>query len=286
MTQEEFDFLKAMLKERSGLMLSDDKRYLIESRLGPVATQAGLANVSALVAALRRPTGDSLRFKVTEAMTINESFFFRDKMPFDAFRDVMLPRLVQARASQKRLRVWSAAASTGQEAYSLAILCRELDYKLAGFRVEILGTDLSSEVLEKARAGLYSQFEVQRGMPSQWLVKYFRQAGSMWQVDSALKAMVEFRHFNLLTSFAGLGTFDVVFCRNVLIYFDQPTKTDVLNRIAKQMAPDGFLVLGAAETMVGLDTAFDPVSGHRGLYQPRSAAHARPAAGLGFGKAI
>ena len=201
-------------------------------------------------------------------MTTNETFFFRDKMPFEHFRDTIMPALIAARAREKRIRIWCAAASTGQEPYSLAMLCKEMGAALAGWRVEILATDLSTEVLEKAKAGIYSQFEVQRGLPIQLLVKYFTQVGETWQIAPEIRGMVQFRPLNLLNDFSALGMFDVVFCRNVLIYFDQATKIGVLDRIARQMPDDGYLVLGAAETVVGLTDAFKPVPDKRGLYAP------------------
>ncbi len=267
MTPQDFSFLRDMLKDRSGLVLTEDKRYLVESRLEPVAKKNGFESLSALVVALNKMNSENLRSEVTEAMTINESFFFRDKVPFTNFEEVMMPHMLAERTTQRRVRIWCAAASTGQEPYSLSMLLKEMADKLVGWRTEIIGTDLSAEVLEKAKAGLYSQFEVQRGLPIQLLVKYFKQTGSVWQIDSSVRAMVQLRTFNLLDDYRSLGNFDIVFCRNVLIYFDQETKASILERIAKQMAPDGFLVLGAAETMVGLTDAFSPVSGRRGLYQ-------------------
>jgi chemotaxis protein methyltransferase CheR len=216
---------------------------------------------------------------VVEAMTTNESFFYRDKIPFDHFRDTIMPGLLAARARERRLRIWCAAASTGQEPYSLAMCLKEMKDKLAGWRVEILGTDLSTEVLEKAKAGVYSQFEVQRGLPIQMLVKHFSQVGDTWHISPEIRAMVQYRPLNLLSDFAHLGSFDVVFCRNVLIYFDQETKIGVLNRIARLLDPDGFLVLGAAETVVGLTDAFKPLVDKRGLYAPNKDA-AKPALAL------
>lgn len=274
MTPLEYDYLRKLLRERSGLVLSPDKQYLVESRLTPVARRAGIATLSELVQKLKG-ANEKLTVDVVEAMTTNESFFFRDKIPFDHFRDAIIPGLLAARARERRIRIWCAAASTGQEPYSLAMCLREMKDKLTGWRVEILATDLSTEVLEKARAGIYSQFEVQRGLPITMLVKYFSQTGDTWQIAPEIRAMVQYRPFNLLSDFAGFGNFDVVFCRNVLIYFDQETKISVLNRIARQVQPDGFLVLGAAETVVGLTDAFKPVADKRGLYapnrQPRSA---------------
>jgi chemotaxis protein methyltransferase CheR len=201
-------------------------------------------------------------------MTTNETFFFRDKIPFEHFRDTIMPELLQARAGRKSLRIWCAAGSTGQEPYSLAMCLKEMSAALTGWRVEILATDLSQEVLEKSRAGIYSQFEVQRGLPIQLLVKYFRQIGELWQINADLRAMVQHRQLNLLHDFSQLGSFDVIFCRNVMIYFDQDTKTNIFGRLARTIEPDGFLVLGAAETVVGLTEQFKPIGDRRGLYRP------------------
>lgn len=266
MTPQEFQFLQKMLKERSGLVLADEKRGPVSTRLMPLVKKLNMANLRELIEALKKPTNEPLRRQVTEAMTVNESFFFRDKTPFQNFEEEMIPHLRKTRTN-KRVRIWSAAASTGQEAYSLAITTKEQPDKMAGWQIEIFGTDISTEVLEKAKSGLYSQFEVQRGVPAALLVKYFKQTGTMWQVDSALKAMVKFQQFNLLNDFRPLGTFDVVFCRNVLIYFDVETKKDILERISKQMTPDAYLILGGAETIVGVTSLYKPVPGRRGLYQ-------------------
>ncbi|MCB1473800.1 MAG: protein-glutamate O-methyltransferase CheR [Rhodobiaceae bacterium] len=277
MTPADFAYLQSFLKARSGLDLAADKQYLIDSRLNPIARRKGLANVAAIVQALRGGADKALESAVVEAMTTNESFFFRDKTPFDQFRDIIVPALAKSRASARKMRIWCAAASTGQEPYSLAMIIKEMAGTLANWRTEIIGTDLSTEVLEKARAGIYSQFEVQRGLPVQMLVKYFEQQGEMWQLNPAIRAMVQYKPYNLLDSFAGLGQFDVIFCRNVLIYFDAPTKRDVLTRLRQQLAPDGFLVLGAAETVIGLSSDFVPLEGARGIYRPNDAgASAQP----------
>jgi len=217
----------------------------------------------------------SIVAQVVEAMTTNETFFFRDKIPFEHFRDSIMPEMLRARAGRKSIRIWCAAGSTGQEPYSLAMCLKEMSGALAGWRVEIIATDLSQEVLEKSKAGIYSQFEVQRGLPIQMLVKYFKQAGETWQINPDVRAMVQHRQLNLLHDFSQLGTFDVIFCRNVLIYFDQDTKVSIFNRLARQIEPDGFLVLGAAETVVGLTDTFRPISDRRGLYRPNDP---RPAA--------
>jgi chemotaxis protein methyltransferase CheR len=272
----EYDFLRKLLKDRSGLVLSSDKQYLLESRLMPIVRRLDLGTLGALVAKLRGPGAESVIVQVVEAMTTNESFFYRDKIPFDNFSETIMPALLTARANQRRLRIWCAAASTGQEPYSLAMCLKEMAAKLAGWRVEIVATDLSLEVLEKATAGVYSQFEVQRGLPVQLLIKYFVQKGETWQISPEIRAMVQFRPFNLLHDFAALGSFDVVYCRNVLIYFDQPTKVDILHRVARLLPADGCLVLGAAETVVGLTEAFKPMPDKRGVYVPNAAAIAAP----------
>ena len=279
MTPYDYEFLRKLLKERSGLVLSTDKQYLVESRLLPVARKAGVAGLGELVQRLKSGA-EALIVEVVEAMTTNESFFFRDKIPFDHFREAIMPGMLAARAAQRRIRIWCAAASTGQEPYSLAICLREMKDKIAGWRIEIIGTDLSLEVLEKAKSGIYSQFEVQRGMPIQLLVKYFAQVGEMWQISPEIRAMVQYRPLNLLADFAHLGAFDVVFCRNVLIYFDQETKVAVLDRIARLTESDGYLVLGAAETVVGLTDSFRPMTDRRGLYAPNPAARTASRPGM------
>ena len=266
MTPLDYEFLRKILKERSGLDLSADKQYLVESRLLPLARRAGLSGIPELVQKMK--TGaEQLTTQVVEAMTTNETFFFRDKIPFDHLHDGVLPALIRSRASRRSLRIWSAACSTGQEPYSIAMCLREFGAALAGWRIEIVATDLSQEVLEKSKAGLYSQFEVQRGLPIQLLVKYFTQLGELWQLSADIRGMVQHRQLNLLQDFSHLGKFDVIFCRNVLIYFDQDTKAAIFERMAKVMEPDGTLMLGAAESVVGITDAFRPNQERRGLYQ-------------------
>jgi chemotaxis protein methyltransferase CheR len=277
LTPFDYDYLRKLLKERSGLMLSADKQYLVESRLLPVARRIGVAGLTELIQKIKDPAHEALVVDVVEAMTTNESLFFRDKVPFEHFRNVVMPALLAARERHRRIRIWCAAASTGQEPYSLAMCLKEMASQLAGWRIDIVATDLSLEVLEKAGAGIYSQFEVQRGLPIQMLVKYFTQVGEMWQIAPEIRAMVQYRPFNLLHDFGQLGRFDVVFCRNVLIYFDQPTKIEVLDRMARIVEPDGYLMLGAAETVIGLTGSFKPIVDHRSLYGPNPDAHKRPA---------
>ncbi len=274
MTEADFDALRSFLKARSGLALTAEKRYLVESRLGPVCQRFGIASLSALIGRLKGAPDPALEQAVVEAMTTNETFFFRDRTPFDLFRQVLLPGCLAARGSTRRIRIWCAAASTGQEPYSLAMILKESAQKLTGWNIEILATDISTEVLEKAKAGYYTQFEVQRGLPIQLLLKYFTQEGDRWRISEEIRSMVQFKPLNLIHSFGALGTFDIIYCRNVLIYFDAPTKADVLRRIAQALNPGGAVLLGAAETVIGLSDALVPHPEHRGLYVPSRPAEA------------
>jgi chemotaxis protein methyltransferase CheR len=254
------------VRQRSGLVLTEEKVYLLESRLVPLARQRGMNTLEDLANELRRSNDEKLKEDITEAMTTNETFFFRDTKPFDIFKDSVLPQLLKTRANQRVIRIWNAACSTGQEPYSIAMLLKEEAARMAGWRVEILATDISAEVLEKAKAGLYSQFEVQRGLPIQLLIKYFQQMGEMWQIDSSIRAMVKFQKMNLLDNMSMLGSFDIIFCRNVLIYFDHETKSAVLKQMHKILADDGALFLGGAETVLGICNDFKPISGLKGVY--------------------
>ncbi|MFG3597093.1 CheR family methyltransferase [Bradyrhizobium sp. RDI18] len=275
MTPTDYEYLRKLLKDHSGLDLSADKQYLIESRLLPLSRKCGVSGIGELVQKMKGGSS-SIIAQVVEAMTTNETFFFRDKVPFEHFRDTIMPEMLKARAGRKSIRIWCAAGSTGQEPYSLAMSLKEMGAALAGWRIEIIATDLSQEVLEKSKSGVYSQFEVQRGLPIQLLVKYFKQNGELWQISPELRGMVQHRQLNLLHDFSQLGTFDVIFCRNVLIYFDQETKINIFGRLAKAMEGDGFLVLGAAETVVGLTDVFKPFPDKRGLYRPNGARAASP----------
>ncbi|MBR1147700.1 protein-glutamate O-methyltransferase CheR [Bradyrhizobium sp. AUGA SZCCT0431] len=270
MTPQDYEYLRKLLKERSGLDLSADKQYLVESRLVPLARKASLAGIPELVQKIKAGA-DALTAEVVEAMTTNETFFFRDKLPFDHLKEAVLPALAQARAARRSLRIWCAASSTGQEPYSIAMCLKEAGSMLAGWRTEIVATDLSLAVLEKSKAGIFSQFEVQRGLPIQMLVKYFTQNGELWQLNADIRSMVQHRQLNLLQDFSHLGTFDVIFCRNVLIYFDQDTKAKIFERISRMLEPDGVLALGAAESVVGITNAFKPYPDRRGLYRPNAA---------------
>ena len=278
MSPQDFKKLAELLRQRSGLVLGEDKAYLAESRLTPVARHWGFNDAAALVGALARKQGKggdpNLIADVVEAMTTNESFFFRDQKPFDQFRDVMLPHFLNARKQRRHVRIWSAACSSGQEPYSLAMVLKEQGAKVQGWQFDILATDLSREMLQRAETGLYTQFEVQRGLPIQMLAKYFTQDGDRWRISPEIRKMVTFKLHNLLEDCRSLGKFDIVFCRNVLIYFDQQTKARVLGQIAEVLADDGFLVLGGAETVLGISDRFKMMPGQRGLYIHNKADHA------------
>lgn len=269
MNSFDYEYLRQLIKERSGLVLSADKQYLMESRLLPIARKQGFRELGELVAKLRGKGAEQLKVEVVEAMATNESFFLRDKIPFEHFRDTIMPALLAARLRERKIRIWCAACSTGQEPYSLAMLLDAMDAELQGWNVEILATDFSRTVLERAQSGSYTHFEVQRGLPIQLLLKHFSKEGERWKVAENIRAMVQFQPLNLLHAFNHLGRFDVVFCRNVLIYFDRPTKIDLLERLARATERDGYLVLGATESVVGLSNAWDVMPNRRGLSQPR-----------------
>ena len=270
MSQSDYDYLCNFLKERSGLALAPDKEYLVDNRLLPVARRHGRKTVAELIQMLKASDAGHLKVEVTEAMMNNESYFFRDRVPFDRLGDTVVPDLLRTRALRKKIRIWCAAASTGQEPYSVAM---QLDQRaeLAGWRVEIVATDISGDAIDRAKAGLYSQFEVQRGLPIQMLMQHFEEVAGQWRIVERLRNRVDFQTINLLTDFSRLGQFDVVFLRNVLIYFDRDTKLDVLARVRESLAPDGYLLLGAAETMVGLGDLFKMVPETRALYRPNIA---------------
>ena len=272
MTPDNFDHVARLVKAASGLVLTPDKLYMLETRLGPLLKRDRIASLDALAGLLRGAPNGPLAGAVVEALTTNETSFFRDGNPFEHLK-TLLPRLAAARPAGATLRVWSAACSTGQEAYSVAMTAQDLAPALSGRRVEIVGTDIAQEVLARARDGVFTQFEVQRGLPVQRLVKSFKQENGRWRIAPELRAMTRFEKWNLLEDLRGLGRFDVIFCRNVLIYFDPATKARVLGALAQRLAPDGALFLGGAETVLGLTESLVPVPGQRGVYElPRQAA--------------
>lgn len=277
MKQDDVAYLAHMLRRRSGLLLGRPKSEFIESRLAPVMRRFGFKDIGSLVAELRHGR-DALARAVTEAMMTNESSFFRDRQSFELFREKVLPELLARRAASKRLRIWSAACAAGQEAYSIAMILDDHKLPARGWTVDIIATDISSEMIARGEQGLYSHFEVQRGLPIRRLVDHFSQEGGNWRISEPLRRMVTFRPFNLLDSFGWLDDIDVVFCRNVLMYLDHKSKTSVLDKISEVLVPDGYLLLGTVETTQGLSNAFGPVVEAPGIYalahnsMPRAAA--------------
>lgn len=252
--KENYAFLQQFVHRHSGIVLGDDKEYLLEARLIPIVRKAQLKNLNELCSAVRGGKADLSRL-VIDAMTTNETLFFRDATPFKILREKILPDLVEQRKFQKRLSFWSAASSSGQEAYSLAMMLS--DYGLHDWKIEILGTDLSTAMVERAQTGRYMQIEVSRGLPAPMLVKYFTRTGTEWCIKDEIKSRVKFQQFDLRQSMTTLGPFDFVFCRNVLIYFNVQTKKQILEQIEKTLNPGGHLVLGAAETTIDITDVFE-----------------------------
>lgn len=265
MNAQDFEFISQLLHKRAGIILTGDKMYLLESRLAPLARREGLPSINDLIHVIRSRREERLINQLIDVMTTNETYFFRDRTPFHQLRDSMLPVLGQARKGA-RIRIWCAGASTGQEPYSIAMLLDQNPELTAGVPVEIIATDISDRCLERARQGLFTQFEIQRGLPIQMLMHYFTQQDDQWRISERLRRMVAFRKLNLMEPSFSLGSFDIVFCRNVLIYFDGPTRAGVLERIAQSLNPGGYLVLGAAETMPRDSQLFTPAHDHTGVY--------------------
>lgn len=262
-----FAVLAALLKRRAGVVLGREKTHSLASRLLPVAARAGLSSVDDLMMALTRADSDGLATEIVEATLNNETYFYRDRAPFDLLRTSLLPALRAGRRATRTIRIWCAAASTGQEPYSIAMMLAADQAAWADWHVEIVATDLSRRALDRAEAGRYSQFEVQRGLPIQSLARHFEKDGEQWRLDPAVRRRVRFRQSNLGQPFAHLGTFDIILCRNVLMYFDAATKADILTRMRRMMPDDGSLLLGAAETVLGLDVDFRPDWVNRGFYR-------------------
>lgn len=265
----EFEYLRQMLLERSGAVVTLEKSYLINSRLMPIARSCGHADVAELIKALRCRPDEAVLEQIVDAMTTNETLFFRDNWPFQKLREIVLPDMMKRNQGSKRLRIWSAASSSGQEPYSIAIVLNEMRHLLVGWQTTIVGTDISSEILARAGEATYTDFEVRRGLSDEMLNRYFLPEGANWKVRPEVRNMVEFKKFNLLDNplASGLFGFDVIFCRNVLIYFDEPTRARVLASLAGALRPGGYLLLGGAETVVGFSDAFSLVRGERGLFQ-------------------
>ena len=263
-----FSVFATFLKDNSGLIVGPDKAYLLDSRLGPISEAHGCHNITELALKLQNAPTLALKTDIIEAMTTNETSFFRDNTPFETFKKHVLPELMEKRKIQRSLRILCAASSSGQEPYSLALTLAEAKIAAEGWKTEILGIDLDAKILKKAEQGIYSQFEVQRGLPVTMMMKYFTpNTDKTWALKPEIRSMVKFKQRNLLHPVSDLGTFDVIFCRNVLIYFDAPTKTKVLERLAAQMSPDGFLFLGGSETVLDLTNKLAAAPSQRGVYR-------------------
>ncbi len=255
LTPENYGFLERYIHQETGISLGQDKLYLLESRLVPLLQDESLGSLNELCTRLRQGVSESLRRRIAESMTTHETLFFRDPAVFEALRTDLLPELARKRQSTKTLRIWSAACSSGQEPYSLAMLLFEAGY--SDWKLDILGTDLSSRILARAATGRFLQIEINRGMPAPLLVKYFQRAGLEWQIKDEIRRVVRFAPLDLRQSMRGLGPFDFVLCRNVLIYFDMPTRKKILAELRGTLAPGGYLLLGASETTFNLDAAFE-----------------------------
>lgn len=267
---QEFAFIARLIKEKSGISLGEDKIYLLESRLQSIVRMHHLDSVKGLIQKLRQGADPALVNEVIEAMTTNESMFFRDQKPFQKLKDIVLPRLRQAKGTDTHLRIWSAACSNGQEAYSIALTLLENQGVLPGWSYEILGTDIAPKVIEKAKQGIYTQFEVQRGLPIQTLVKYFtQQEGNHWQLKEEVRRMVRFEIYNLLDDLGKFGKFDIIFCRNVLIYFDEETKKSILSRLLDAMPPHGVLFVGSTEAVHWLNDSLILLDNEPGLLKKK-----------------
>lgn len=252
----DFHYIRDFLYKQAAIVLDDGKGYLIESRLQPLAKRHGFASLQAMVGQLRAQPQNGIHWDVVEAMTTNETYFFRDVHPFEAFKKNVLPELIKKRASVRQLNIWCAAASSGQEVYTILMLLKENFPALASWKVNFIASDISKEMLDRCREGCYSQLEVNRGLPAPLLIKYFLKIGTEWIIKDDLRKMVELRQINLAETWSGLPPLDIVFMRNVLIYFDLQTKQNIFGKLSKLLKSDGYLFLGGAETTMGIDDHF------------------------------
>lgn len=256
MTEQDYSFVTKLLLDRSAIALEQGKEYLLEARLGPVAKRHGHASVAEFIGQLRKPGAQQLTAELVEAMVTTETSFFRDIHPFETLRRTVIPELIRARADEKQLNIWCAASSSGQEPYTVALIIREHFPELARWHVNILATDISNDMLERCREGRYSQIEVNRGLPTALLLKYFTQEGAKWQLDEKVRALVDFRKLNLIDAWPTMPPMDLILIRNVMIYFDVETKKAILRRISRNLRKDGYLILGGAETTMNLNDSF------------------------------
>lgn len=270
LSNADFEFVKNLVLKHTAIVLEAGKEYLVESRLGPLAHQEGFASLSELIAQIRTHPSNGLHWKVIEAMTTNETSFFRDVHPFEALKKTILPELLTKRASERKLHIWCAASSSGQEPYTVAMVLREHFSTLVGWTIRFVASDISTDMLARSREGRYSQLEVNRGLPAILLVKYFQKQGTEWRIKEELRRMIEFQQVNLAEAWPSWPCMDIILMRNVMIYFDVATKKAILSKIRRLLRPDGYLFLGGAETTMNLDDAFERVEFEKsGCYRLR-----------------
>ena len=265
----DYDFIANLLRDQCALVLDPGKDYLINSRLSPIAQRHGLTSIDHLVRRLRDTSDSSLVSDVVEAMVTTETSFFRDVHPFETLKKIVLPKLIELRRPQRQLNIWCAASSSGQEPYSIAMLLKEYFPDLAGWQINLTATDISHEMLQRSRAGRYSQLEVNRGLPTNLLLKWFRQEGGVWEIDEQIRRMMTFKPMNLAQPWPAMPVWDLIFLRNVMIYFDNDVKKSILGRVSRSLGDDGYLVLGGAETTFGLDNSFQRIETLKSGYYQR-----------------
>lgn len=265
----DYDFIANLLRDQCALVLDPGKDYLINSRLSPIAQRHGLTSIDHLVRRLRDTSDSSLVSDVVEAMVTTETSFFRDVHPFETLKKIVLPKLIELRRPQRQLNIWCAASSSGQEPYSIAMLLKEYFPDLAGWQINLTATDISHEMLQRSRAGRYSQLEVNRGLPTNLLLKWFRQEGGVWEIDEQIRRMMTFKPMNLAQPWPAMPAWDLIFLRNVMIYFDNDVKKSILGRVSRSLGEDGYLVLGGAETTFGLDNSFQRIETLKSGYYQR-----------------
>jgi chemotaxis protein methyltransferase CheR len=264
MNEQDYSFVAKQLLDRAAIVLEPGKEYLLESRLGPVAKRHGLASVGDFIRQLRFADSNGLFKELVEAMVTTETSFFRDIHPFDTLRRTVIPELIRARTGERQLNIWCAASSSGQEPYTLAIILREYFPELFGWKINFLSSDISEDMLKRCREANYSQIEVNRGLPTALLLKYFRQEGARWQLADEIRAMVNFKPLNLAQPWPHIPQMDLVLMRNVMIYFDVETKKNILGRLKRILRADGYLILGGAETTFNLDESYRRVESLKG----------------------
>jgi len=266
----DFEYIAALVRSRAAIVIEPGKEYFVETRLEPLAKKLGYESLTEMIHDLKtRSISDGLHGPVIDALTTNETYFFRDCHPFDSLRRFILPQLIERHQLSRQIAVWSAACATGQEPYSLAMLIRESFPQLRNWNIQIVGSDISASSLDRARAGAYSQFEVNRGLPAASLIKHFTEENGMWVLKDDIRRMVQFRAQNLLDPWPGAHSWDIILLRNVMIYFDNAAKQNILRRMRASLGPDGLLVLGSAETTINLDPGWEPVAcGKTVIYKP------------------